>query len=151
MSTTLAKKETVSRKWYILDAAGVPLGRTAVVAADLLRGKYKVDYTPNVDCGDFVIVVNCAEAVLTGNKLSQKFYRHHSGWPGGLKETSYERLMQTRPEFAMTQAVKGMMSKNTRDREALKRLRVFPGAEHTHTAQKPEPWAGADGGNGGNS
>lgn len=146
MSTTLAKKETVSRKWYILDAAGTPLGRTATQAANLLRGKHKVDYTPNVDCGDFVIVVNCAEAVLTGNKLEQKFYRHHSGWTGGLKETNYKRLMATRPEFAMTHAIKGMMSQNTRDRGALKRLRVFPGAEHTHAAQKPEPWVSGSGG-----
>lgn len=148
MSTTLAKKEDVTRKWYIIDAAGVPLGRTAVVAADLLRGKHKVDYTPNVDCGDFVIVINCADAVLTGDKLKKKFYRHHSGWVGGLREVSYERLMKTRPEFAMTQAVKGMMSRNARDRGALKRLRVFPGAEHKHEAQKPEPWIAT--GNGGN-
>ena len=140
MSTTLAKKETVTRKWYILDAAGKPLGRTAVKAANILRGKYKPDYTPNVDCGDFVIVINAAEAVLTGNKLEQKYYRHHSGWVGGLKETQYKRIMETRPEFAMTHAVSGMMAKNTLDRGALKRLRVFRGAEHKHEAQKPVAW-----------
>ena len=106
-----------------------------------MRGKHKVDYTPNVDCGDFVIVINCADAVLTGNKLEQKLYRHHSGWVGGLKEIKYKRIMETRPEFAMTQAVKGMMAKNSRDRGALKRLRVFRGAEHKHEAQKPVAWS----------
>ena len=140
MSTTLAKKETIVRKWYILDAAGKPLGRTAVKAADLLRGKHKPDWTPNVDCGDFVIIINAADAVLTGNKLDQKFYRRHSGWVGGLKEVNYKRLMQIRPDFAMTRAVRGMMSKNTRDRLALKRLRIFKGAEHIHSAQKPVMW-----------
>ena len=140
MSTTLAKKETVTRKWYILDAAGKPLGRTAVQAADILRGKHKPDYTPNVDCGDFVIIINAAEAVLTGKKLEQKYYRRHSGWVGGLKEVQYKRLMETRPEFAVTHAVRGMMAKNTLDRGALKRLRVFKGAEHIHEAQKPVVW-----------
>ena len=140
MSTTLAKKDTITRKWYILDAAGIPLGRTAVQAANILRGKHKPDYTPNVDCGDFVIVVNAAEAVLTGNKLLQKYYRHHSGWVGGLKEIQYKRLMETRPDFAMKMAVRGMMAKNTRDRGALKRLRVFKHAEHIHAAQKPILW-----------
>ena len=140
MSTTLAKKETVTRQWYILDAAGKPLGRTAVQAANLLRGKHKPDYTPNVDCGDFVIVINAANAVLTGKKLEQKFYRRHSGWVGGLKEVQYKQLMETRPEFAMTLAVRGMLAKNTLDRGALKRLRVFKGAEHIHAAQKPVEW-----------
>ncbi len=140
MSTTLAKKETVSRKWYVLDAAGKPLGRTAVKAATLLRGKHKPDYTPNVDCGDFVIVVNASQAVLTGNKLRDKFYRHHSGWIGGLKEVQYATLMAKRPEFAMEQAVKGMLAKNTLGREQLTRLHVYAGAEHKHQAQKPEVW-----------
>lgn len=140
MSTTLAKKETVSRKWYILDAAGKPLGRTAATAAVLLRGKHKTDYTPNVDCGDFVIIINASKAVLTGNKLQQKYYRHHTGWVGGLKETQYSRIMAERPEFAMQLAVKGMLAKNKLDRGALKRLKVFAGAEHTHAAQKPEAW-----------
>ncbi|MCL2125662.1 MAG: 50S ribosomal protein L13 [Oscillospiraceae bacterium] len=143
MSTTLVKKEEVTRKWYILDAAGQPLGRTAVQAANILRGKHKPDYTPHVDCGDFVIIINAADAVLTGNKLQQKYYRHHSGWVGGLKEVQYKRLMEVRPDFAMTLAVRGMMSKNTRDRGALKRLRVFKGAEHKHAAQKPVAWAQA--------
>jgi large subunit ribosomal protein L13 len=143
MSTTLAKKETVSRKWYLLDAAGKPLGRTAATAAVLLRGKHKVDYTPNVDCGDFVIVINCKDAVLTGDKLNKKFYRTHSGWVGGLKEVKYDRMMAERPELAMTLAVKGMMAKNTIDRKALNRLKVFAGPEHIHAAQKPEPWTEA--------
>jgi len=142
MSTTLAKKETVLRKWYVLDAAGKPLGRTAAQAAVLLRGKHKTDYTPNVDCGDFVIVVNAAQAVLTGNKLQQKFYRRHSGWVGGLKEVPYTRMMEKNPELAMNLAVRGMMAKNSLDRNALKRLRVFAGPEHKHAAQKPEAWAG---------
>ena len=140
MSTTLAKKETVSRKWYILDAAGKPLGRTAAQAAVLLRGKHKADFTPNVDCGDFVIIINAADAVLTGNKLTQKYYRRHSGWIGGLKEVQYKRLMAERPEFAMELAVKGMLAKNSIGREALTRLRVYKGAEHKHEAQKPVAW-----------
>ena len=140
MSTTLAKKDTVSRKWYILDAAGKPLGRTAVKAATLLRGKHKVDYTPNVDCGDFVIIVNASQAVLTGNKLQQKYYRRHSGWIGGLKEIKYDRMMADRPELAMTLAVKGMLAKNSLGREQATRLRVYAGAEHRHEAQKPEAW-----------
>lgn len=140
MSTTLAKKETVSRKWYVLDAAGKPLGRTAVKAATLLRGKHKTDYTPNVDCGDFVIIINASKAVLTGNKLSQKYYRHHSGWIGGLKEVQYKKLMAERPELAMTLAVKGMLAKNSLGRDQLTRLRVYAGEEHKHEAQKPEAW-----------
>ena len=140
MSTTLAKTETVVRKWYIVDAAGKPLGRTAVTVANLLRGKHKVDFTPNVDCGDCVIVINTDKAILTGKKLDQKYYRHHSGWIGGLKETKYKTLMAERPEFAMQLAVKGMLPKNTLGRTALTRLKVFSGSEHPHAAQKPEAW-----------
>ena len=140
MSTTMAKKETVERKWYIIDAAGVPLGRTATIAANLLRGKHKVDFTPNVDCGDFVIVINTGKAVLTGNKMEDKYYRHHSGWVGGLKETKYRLLMQERPEFAMELAVKGMLPKNILGRGALTRLKLYAGAEHNNEAQKPEAW-----------
>lgn len=140
MSTTLAKKETVSRKWYVIDAAGKPLGRTAVKAATLLRGKHKVDYTPNVDCGDFVFVINAKEAILTGNKLTEKYYRHHSGWIGGLKEVQYKKLMNERPELAMQLAIKGMLAKNSLGRDQLTRLRVYAGAEHKHEAQKPEAW-----------
>jgi large subunit ribosomal protein L13 len=140
MSTTLAKKETVSRKWYILDAAGKSLGHTAARAATLLRGKHKPTYTPNVDCGDFVIIINADKAVLTGKKLEQKYYRRHSGWVGGLKEIQYKKLMAERPELAMQLAVKGMMAKNNLDRLAMKRLRIFKGDVHKHQAQKPEVW-----------
>ena len=141
MSTFMANKDTVVRKWYILDAAGKPLGKTAAVAADLLRGKLKVDYTPHVDCGDFVIVLNAENAVLTGKKLEQKYYRTHSGYPGGLKETQYKRLMQEKPELAMRLAVRGMLQKNSIAKWQLRRLKVFRGNEHTHEAQKPENWA----------
>jgi len=136
----MAKPDAVSRKWYILDAAGKPLGRTATVAANILRGKHKVTYTPHVDGGDFVIVLNAQEAVLTGKKLDQKLYRTHSGYPGGLKETKYSRIMQTKPELAMTLAVRGMLQKNTIARGQLKRLKVYRGAEHKHEAQRPEAW-----------
>ncbi len=140
MSTTMAKIETVERKWYVLDAAGKPLGRTAVTAAKLLRGKHKSDYTPNVDCGDYVIIINADRAILTGKKLEQKIYYRHTGWIGGLKEVKYRNLMEQRPEFAMELAIKGMLPKNTLGRNALKRCRIFSGEEHPHAAQKPEPW-----------
>ncbi|MCF0120844.1 MAG: 50S ribosomal protein L13 [Oscillospiraceae bacterium] len=140
MSTTLAKKETVSRKWYVLDAAGKPMGKTAAQAAVLLRGKHKPTYTPNVDCGDFVIIVNCDKAVLTGKKLEQKYFRRHSGWIGGLKEVQYKKMMAERSDFAMELAVKGMLAKNKLDRGALTRLHTYKGAEHKHEAQKPEAW-----------
>ena len=140
MSTTMAKKETVERKWYVIDAAGKPLGRTAVIAANLLRGKHKPTFTPNVDCGDFVIIVNTDQAVLTGKKLDQKFYRTHSGYIGGLKETSYRKLMATRPEFAMELAVKGMLPHNSIGDKAITRLKVYAGSEHKQQAQKPVPY-----------
>ena len=140
MSTTLAKKETVQRKWYVLDAAGKPMGRTAVIAANLLRGKHKPDFTPNVDCGDYVIIVNVDKAVLTGKKLDQKMYQHHTGWIGNLKEVKYRTLMQERPEFAMELAVKGMLPKNTLGRAAMTRLKLYKGAEHNNEAQKPIAW-----------
>ncbi len=140
MSTFMANKGNIERKWYVLDAAGKPLGKTAVTAANLLRGKHKPEYTPHADCGDYVIIVNAEKAVLTGKKLDQKFYRRHSGWVGGLKETKYRTLMQTKPELAMQLAVKGMMPKNIITKDSLPRLKVFRGAEHTHAAQKPEAW-----------
>ena len=140
MSTTLVRKEDVQRKWYIVDAANQPLGRTAVTVANILRGKVKTDYTPNVDCGDYVIVINAEKAVLTGRKLDQKHYYHHSGWIGGLKDIKYRTLMAQRPEFAMELAVKGMLPKNTIGRAALTRLKVFKGTEHPHAAQKPIAW-----------
>ena len=141
MSTTMAKPDEVVRKWYVLDAAGKPLGKTAAIAADLLRGKRKVDYTPHVDCGDFVIILNAEQAVLTGKKLEQKYYRTHSGYPGGLKETQYKKLMAEKPELAMRIAVRGMLQKNSIAKWQLRRLKVFRGAEHKHEAQKPELWA----------
>lgn len=142
MSTTMLKPGSFERKWYILDAAGKPLGKTAEQAANLLRGKHKVTYTPHVDCGDYVIVINAEKAVLTGKKLEQKFYRRHSGYAGGLKEIRYDRLMKTKPEFAMTQAVRGMLQKNKLGSAQLTRLRVFRGAEHTHASQKPVAFEG---------
>ena len=141
MSTTLAKPGTVERKWYIIDAAGKPLGRTAATAAVLLRGKNKVTFTPNVDCGDHVIIINCDQAVLTGSKLDKKYYYHHSGWIGGLKETKYRLLMQQKPELAMQLAVRGMLPRNIITKDSLSRLHIYRGAEHPHTAQKPETWA----------
>ena len=140
MSTTLVKNETVQRKWYVLDAAGKPLGRTAVIAANLLRGKHKVDFTPNVDCGDNVIIINTDKAVLTGNKLDQKVYYRVSGWIGGLKETKARVMMDNRSDYAVELAVKGMLPKNTLGRHCLTRLHLYKGDEHPHAAQKPEAW-----------
>ena len=140
MTSTLAKKETVERKWYVLDAAGKPLGRTAVIAANLLRGKHKVDFTPNVDCGDYVIIINTDKAVLTGNKAEQKKYYRVSGWIGGLKETKARTMMENKSDYAMQVAVKGMLPKNTLGRNCMGRLHLYKGAEHIHAAQKPEAW-----------
>ena len=140
MSTFMANKGNIERKWYILDAAGKPLGKTAAAAATLLRGKHKPEYTPHADCGDYVIVVNADKAVLTGKKLDQKYYRTHSGWVGGLKEVKYRTLMQTRPELAMKLAIRGMLPKNTLSRDALTRLHIYQGSEHPHAAQKPQAW-----------
>lgn len=141
MSTYMAKAETIERKWYILDAAGKPMGRTATLAADILRGKLKPTYTPHVDCGDHVIIINADKAVLTGKKLEQKYYYTHSGYVGGLKATQYKRLMDQKPELAMRLAVKGMLQKNKLASQQLTRLRIFRGEEHSHQAQKPEVWA----------
>ncbi|MCF0123153.1 MAG: 50S ribosomal protein L13 [Ruminiclostridium sp.] len=141
MSTFMANKGNIERKWYILDAAGKPLGKTAAVAATLLRGKHKPEYTPHADCGDFVIIVNAEKAVLTGKKLEQKYYRTHSGYVGGLKETKYSKLMKEKPELAMKVAVRGMMPRNIITKDSLTRLKIFRGPEHIHAAQKPELWA----------
>ena len=146
MSTFMANKGNIERKWYILDAAGKPLGKTATVAATLLRGKHKPEYTPHADCGDFVIVINAEKAVLTGKKLDQKYYRTHSGYVGGLKETKYRKLMQDKPELAMKLAVRGMMPRNIITKDSLTRLKIFRGPEHIHAAQKPELWAAEYGG-----
>ena len=140
MSTTLAKKETLERKWYVVDAAGKPLGRTAVTVANLLRGKTKTTFTPNVDCGDYVIVINTDKAILTGKKLEQKTYYRVTGWIGNLKETKARVMMENRSDYAMELAVKGMLPKNTLGKHAMTRLHLYKGAEHPHAAQKPEAW-----------
>ena len=137
MSTFMAKAETIERKWYIIDAANKPLGRTAVKAAEILRGKHRPEFTPHVDCGEFVIIINASQAVLTGNKLEDKYYHHHSGYIGGLKSIQYKKLMATRPEMAMELAVKGMLPHNKLGAKAFTRLKVYAGAEHKHEAQKP--------------
>ena len=139
MSTYMAKKETVERKWYIIDAANKPLGRTAAAAATILRGKHRPEFTPHVDCGEFVIIVNASKAVLTGKKLEQKFYRRHSGYIGGLKETSYKTLMATKPELAMQLAVKGMLPHNTIGDKSITRLKVSANEAHKQQAQQPVP------------
>ena len=141
MSTFMANKGNIERKWYVLDAAGKPLGKTAAAAAVLLRGKHKPEYTPHADCGDFVIVINAEKAILTGKKADQKFYRTHSGWVGGLKETKYRILMQEKPELAMRVAIRGMMPKNVLAKGSMTRLKIYRGSEHEHAAQKPELWA----------
>ena len=141
MSTYMPKANDIVRKWYVLDAAGKPLGRVATVAADLLRGKHKPTFAPHAYCGDHVIVINADKAVLTGNKLNQKMYYHHTGYVGHMKEVKYSTLMRTKPAFAMEKAIKGMIPDTTIGREALTRLRVYAGAEHKHAAQKPEEWA----------
>ena len=136
--STYMEKAGVERKWYIIDAAGKPLGRTAAKAAVLLRGKNKPTFTPHVDCGDHVIIINAAQAVLTGNKLEQKKYYHHSGYIGGMKEVKYGILMQENPERAMMLAVKGMIPDNTMGRKQLTRCRIYRDAAHQHAAQKPQ-------------
>ena len=141
MSTFMAKMGSTQRKWYVIDAAGKPMGKTAVIAADLLRGKRKPEFTPNADCGDCVIIINAEKAVLTGKKLDQKYYRTHSGWVGGLKETKYRLLMQSKPELAMRLAVRGMMPRNIVTKDSLTRLKIYRGDSHPHAAQKPEAWA----------
>ena len=138
MKTYMAKAESVERKWYVVDAAGVPLGRLASRVASVLRGKNKPTFTPNVDTGDFVIVINTDKAVLTGKKLENKFYRYHTGYIGGLKEISYKKMMEEKSDLAVYEAVKGMLPKNSLGRAMLKKLKVYKGAEHNHAAQKPE-------------
>ena len=140
MSTYMPKAGEIVRKWYVLDAAGKPMGRVAAQAAVLLRGKHKPEFAPHVDCGDHVIIINADKAVLTGNKLNQKMYYHHTGYIGNMKEVKYSTLMHEKPVFAMELAVKGMIPDTVIGRDALTRLRVYAGAEHKHAAQKPEAW-----------
>ena len=140
MKSYMAKAETMERKWYVVDAEGMVLGRLASQVAAILRGKHKPIFTPHVDCGDYVIVINAEKAVLTGKKLEQKYYRTHSGWVGGLKETKYRLLMQDKPELAMRVAVRGMMPRNTVTKDSLKRLHIYAGDTHEQQAQKPEAY-----------
>lgn len=141
MKSTMEKAGQVQRKWYIIDAAGKSVGRVAAAAASILRGKNKPTYTPHVDCGDHVIILNCDKAVFTGNKLNQKTYYRHSGWVGGLKSVSAKEMMEKRSDKAMYMAVKGMLPDTTIGRSALTRLRVYKGGEHQQQAQQPEVWA----------
>ena len=140
MSTTMLNQDTVVRKWYVIDAAGKPLGKTAALAADLLRGKLKVDYTPHVDCGDYVIVINAEKVEVTGKKRKEKIYKRHTGYPGGLRETTFEKLQAAKPEEIIRHAVKGMLPDGKLGRQMLKKLKVYAGPEHNHAAQKPETW-----------
>ena len=141
-SSYLQKPNDVERKWYIIDAADKPLGRVATVAASFLRGKHIPTYTPNVDCGDHVIIIHAEKAVLTGNKLQQKVRYYHTGWVGGIKEIRYNKLMEENPEKAMSYAVTGMLPNNSIGRKAGTRLHVYRGAEHKQEAQKPIAWTG---------
>lgn len=127
----------IERKWYVLDAANKPLGKTAVAAANILRGKHRPEFTPHADCGEFVIIINASKAVLTGKKLEQKYYRRHSGYIGGLKEVQYRKIMATRPEFAMQLAVKGMLPHNAIGDKSITRLKVYAGPVHKQQAQCP--------------
>ncbi len=142
MSSFMANPSNVKRKWYIIDAAGKPVGRVATQVASILRGKHKPTFTPHVDCGDHVIVLNCEKAVFTGKKLEQKAYYKHSGYVGGLKKTYASSLMEKRADKVMYMAVKGMLPDTTPGRNALTRLRAYVGENHENAAQKPEPWAG---------
>ena len=139
-TTYVLKENEIERKWYIIDAANKPLGRVATEAAKLLRGKHKPTYTPNMDAGDHVIILNASEVVLTGKKLDQKIYRHHSGFIGGMKETTARVMMDKNPEKAMMLAIKGMLPKNALGRQMIKKVRIYAGSEHENAAQKPEIW-----------
>lgn len=139
-TTYVLKGNEIERKWYIIDAANKPLGRVATEAAKLLRGKHKPTYTPNMDAGDHVIILNASEVVLTGKKLDQKIYRHHSGYIGGMKETTARVMMEKNPERAMMLAIKGMLPKNSLGRQMIKKVRIYAGSEHENAAQKPEIW-----------
>jgi large subunit ribosomal protein L13 len=140
MKSYMARPLEVERKWYVVDAEGQTLGRLATEIATILRGKNKPQYTPHVDTGDFVVVVNAEKVAVTGKKAEQKVYRRHSGYPGGLKETSYEQLMERRPTEILRRAVKGMMPKNRLARQQLRKLKIYAGPEHPHAAQNPQPY-----------
>ena len=139
-TTYTDKSNEIERKWYIIDASGKPLGRVAAEAAKLLRGKHKPTFTPNVDTGDHVIILNCKDVILTGKKLDQKVYRHHTGYIGNMKETSARNMLQDKPEKAMMLAIKGMLPKNRLGRQMITKVRIYSGSEHENQAQKPEVW-----------
>lgn len=139
-TTHSVKAKEIEKKWYVLDAENKALGRVATEVARLLRGKHKPTYTTNLDCGDYVIVINSDKIILTGNKLNDKVYRHYSGYPGGMKETSYKDIMANSSDKALMLAVKGMLPHNSLGRDMLTKLKIFKGSEHTHSAQKPEKW-----------
>lgn len=138
MKTYMAKGETLQRNWFVVDAEGMVLGRLSSQVAAILRGKHKPIYTPHVDCGDHVIIINAGKIVLTGNKLDQKKYYRHTGYPGGLKETSYRTLIEKKPEFVVYESIRRMMPKGPLGRQMLKKLRVYAASEHQNAAQKPE-------------
>ena len=138
MKSFMAKPQEIERKWYVIDAEGLVLGRLASQVAAILRGKNKPVYTPNVDTGDHVIIINADKVVLTGKKLDQKIFYKHTGYIGGMKEIPYKRLMETKPEFVVSEAIRGMMPHNAMGRKMFKKLRVYAGPEHDHQAQQPE-------------
>ena len=138
MKTYMANAQTVERKWYVVDATNLPLGRLASKVASILRGKNKATFTPHTDTGDFVIVINSDKVMLTGKKLDNKFYRYHTGYIGGLKEVPYRKMLAEKSDLAIYEAVRGMLPKNSLGRQMLKKLRVYKDAQHNHEAQKPE-------------
>ena len=138
MKTVMANSETIERKWFVVDAEGQTLGRFASEVAKILKGKHKPEYTPHVDCGDYVIVLNCEKIKVTGGKENKKVYKHHTGWVGNLKEITYAEMMKKHPDRIITQAIKGMLPKNSLGRQMIKKLKVYAGSEHNHDAQKPE-------------
>ena len=139
-TTYMANSKNIEKKWYIIDASNKPLGRVAAEAAKLLRGKHKPTFTPHVDTGDHVIILNCSQVILTGKKLDQKIYRHHTGYIGNMKEVVARNMLQDKPEKAMMLAIKGMLPKNRLGRQMINKVRIYSGAEHEHQAQKPEVW-----------
>ena len=139
-TTYSPKKGEIEKKWYVIDAANRPVGRTAAEVAKLLRGKHKPTFTPNADCGDYVIIINCKDAVFTGRKLDQKIYRHHSGYIGGMKEVAAKDMLSKNPEKAMMLAIKGMLPHNRLGRQMINKVRIYAGSEHENQAQKPEVW-----------
>ena len=142
MKTLMLNKATVEKKWYIIDGEGKPLGRVAAEAATLLRGKHKATFTPNVDCGDYVIILNSDKLVLTGKKEEQKYFKRYSGYTNGLKEIQYKKMMAEQSDVALMRAIKGMLPKNTLGRTMAKHVHIYKGAEHNNQAQKPEVWNG---------